>query len=254
MRAAKPLFVVILGLSLLACAANEVEERNNHEIARTNLQLAVGYLKQGRIDASLEKLHKALEAKPDFAPAHGTLALVYQRKGELEKAEEHFRRALSLNPADGPTHNNYAVMLCQMGKFSEAEKEFLIALKSRNYKTPGSAFENLGVCAIQEGDLKKAEKYFRRALQIDPRLPVSLLNMAEISLKNRRYMSGRAYLQRYLEVGPQSARSLWLGIQIERQLGDEEAVRDYSNQLSRHFPDSDEMGRLLEMESADRAR
>jgi len=209
-------------------------------------------LKQGRIEASLEKLQKALEAEPDYAPAHSTIALVYQRMGEFDKADEHFQRALSLNPQDGRTHNNYAVMLCQARKFDEAEKHFLIALKSRNYKTPASAFENLGVCAMQKPDLKKAERYFRRALQIAPTLPVSLLSMAQISLDNKRYMSGRAYLQRYQEVAPQTARSLWLGIQIETRLGDEAAVHAYADQLSRHFPDSDEMGLLLEMEAQQR--
>jgi len=245
------LLLVMVALSLLACASSEQRERNSRELAETNLRLAVGYLKQGRLDASLEKLLKALEAKPDYAPVHGTLALIYQRQGELDKAEEHFRRALSLEPMDGATHNNYAVLLCQMRKFDEAEKEFLIALKSRGYKTPASAFENLGVCAMQEPNLKKAEKYFRRALQIDSRLPVSLLSMAQISLEAQRYLSGRAYLQRYLEVGPQTPRSLWLGIQIEKRLGDEQAVRNYADQLSRHFPDSNEMGLLIEMERAE---
>ncbi len=246
------LAVSVLSLFLVACGGGVQKDIDTQKLAETNLHLAIGYLKQGRIEASLEKLQRALEAEPDYAPAHSTIALVYQRMGEFDKADEHFQRALSLNPQDGRTHNNYAVMLCQARKFDEAEEHFLIALKSRNYKTPASAFENLGVCAMQKPDLKKAERYFRRALQIAPTLPVSLLSMAQISLDNKRYMSGRAYLQRYQEVAPPTARSLWLGIQIETQLGDEAAVREYADQLSRHFPDSDEMGLLLEMEAQQR--
>ena len=246
------LVVFVLSFFLVACGGGVKEDIDTQKLAETNLHLAIGYLKQGRIEASLEKLQKALKAKPDYAPAHGTIALVYQRQGEFGKADEHFKRALSLQPEDGRTHNNYAVMLCQARKFDEAEKHFLIALKSRNYQTPASAFENLGVCSMQKPDLKKAEKYLRRALQIEPGLPVALLRMAQISLDNQRFMSGRAYLQRYQAVAPNTAGSLWLGIQIETQLGDEEAVREYANQLSRHFPDSDELGLLLEMEERQR--
>ncbi len=246
------LLVSALSLFLIACGGGVQRDIDRQKLAETQLHLAIGYLKQGRIEASLEKLQRALEAEPDYAPAHSAIALVYQRQGELDKADEHFQRALSLNPLDGRTHNNYAVMLCQARKFDEAEKHFLIALKSRGYKTPASAYENLGVCAMQKPDIKKAERYFRRALQIDPTLPVSLLRMAQISLDNKRYLSGRAYLQRYQEVAPPSASSLWLGVQIETRLGDEATAREYADQLSRHFPDSDEMGLLLEMEARQR--
>ncbi|VAX04330.1 hypothetical protein MNBD_GAMMA20-2487 [hydrothermal vent metagenome] len=248
----RSLLVFVLSVFLVACGGGVKEDIDTQKLAETNLHLAIGYFKQGRIEASRGKLQKALQAAPDYAPAHGALALVYQRLGELDKADEHFKRALSLDPMDGRTHNNYAVMLCQTGKLDEAEKHFLIALKSRNYQTPASVFENLGVCVLQKPDIKQAEKYLRRALQIDPALPVALLRMAQISLDNQRFLSGRAYLQRYQAVAPDTAGSLWLGIQIETQLGDEAAVHDYANQLSRHFPDSDELGLLLDMEARQR--
>ncbi len=248
----RSLGVLVLSLFLVACGGGVKKKIETQRLAETNLQLAIGYLKQGRIEASLEKLQKTLKLAPDYASAHGTIALVYQRLGEFERADEHFQRALSLAPMDGRTHNNYAVMLCQTGRFDAAEKHFLTALDSRDYQTPASAFENLGVCALQKPDIKQAEKYFRRALQIDPALPVALLRMAQISLDNGRFMSGRAYLQRYQAVAPDDAGSLWLGIQIETQLGDAAAVREYANRLSRHFPDSDEMGLLLDMEARQR--
>jgi type IV pilus assembly protein PilF len=43
-------------------------------------------------------------------------------------------------------------------------------------------------------------------------------------------------------------QSLWLGIKVEQQLGDEAAARDYALQLRRKFPDSDETRKLLEAE------
>ncbi len=253
----RSLFVVTLTVVLIAtlsaCATvqeREREEKRNFRIADTNMRLGLGYLQQGRVQAALEKLQKALAAKPDYPEAHSTIALVYGQLAKNEKAEKHYLRALELSPKEGSVQNNYAVFLCGIGKPVDAEAYFLRAIKSRNYRTPAQALENLGVCSMQTPDQEKAEIYLRKALQIDPRLPRALLQMAQISVEKKRAMSGRAYLQRYQEVATLGADGLWLGIQVETQLGDMEAVRDYENRLYRHFPDSRELQLLLEKQMA----
>ena len=75
--------------------------------------------------------------------------------------------------------------------------------------------------------------------------------MARISLEEKNAMSGRAYLQRYQEVSPLGADGLWLGIQVERELGDTATAQDYENRLRRHFPDSKELQLLLKSEAAE---
>lgn len=238
---------LLLSVFLYACSSTQ-EKNDNFRIADTNVRLGVGYLQQGRIDAALEKLQKALEVMPDYPEAHSSIALVYEQMQENDKAAEHYERALDLKPGDGITMNNYAVLLCRVGKPLEAEKYFLQAISSRGYRTPAQAYENLGVCSLQIPDLKKAEGYLRRALQMNPKLPNALLQMAKISYEKGNYLSGRAYLQRYREVSPHTPESLWLGIQVETKLGAEDVVQTYSRELLRTFPDSSETRRLLELE------
>lgn len=243
----KALVTVCLCCSLLACASNEVRNKEQDlKYADTHVRLAVGYLQQGRVDAALERLLQALDAAPDYPEAHSSIALVYDQLGENEKSIHHFERALKLRPEDGAIHNNYAVSLCRQGKPHEAEKHFLQAIKSRNYRTPARAYENLGVCAMQIPDLDKAETYLRNALQINPKLPAALLQMGRISLQKERYLSGRAYLQRYQEVAPLDPQGLWLGVQVENKLGDTESARKYALQLRKNFPDANETRLMLE--------
>ncbi len=244
----RSLFVVVLCAILLACASAEERKKQNH-IADTNVRLGVGYLKQGRVEAALEKLLKALKAVPDYPEAHSSIALVYERLGETEKAGDHYREALEIKPENGSIHNNYAVYLCNIGKPLEAEKHFLQAIKSRGYRTPAQALENLGVCVMQIPDIEKAETYLRKALQINKRLPSALLQMASVSYEKGRFMSGRAYLQRYQEVAIMGPKGLWIGIQVEKKLGDDDAVREYTRLLLRNYPDSSETRKLLEIES-----
>ncbi|MEE9575548.1 MAG: type IV pilus biogenesis/stability protein PilW, partial [Gammaproteobacteria bacterium] len=64
------------------------------------------------------------------------------------------------------------------------------------------------------------------------------------SYSNANYLSARAYLQRYLEISAHTARSLWLGINIETELGDKDALSSYELLLKNKFPTSKEAGLL----------
>ena len=68
--------------------------------------------------------------------------------------------------------------------------------------------------------------------------------MAKLSFETGRYLPARGYLQRYVAAAKHTAESLWLGIQIEQQLGDKDAISSYALLLKNTFPDSDQ-ARLL---------
>ncbi|VAX04877.1 hypothetical protein MNBD_GAMMA19-140, partial [hydrothermal vent metagenome] len=189
---------------------------------------------------------------PEYAEAHSSIALAYIHMDQPEKAEAHYQQAVELKPDDGSIQNNYAVFLCGQGKYAEAEQHFLTAVKSRRYRTPAEALENLGVCMLQVPDLEKAETYLRKALQVDSRLPGALLQMARVSAEKKRMMSARAYLQRYQEVATLGPDGLWLGIQVETELGDMAALREYKLLLRQNYSDSNEMRMLLEAEARER--
>ena len=243
------LLILALCVWLSGCAGYVKREEDRQRLAQTNVQLGVGYFRQGRVEDALVKLQKALDAEPDYAEAHSSIALVYEQLRENDKALEHYERALELNPEDGATRNNYAVFLCHTGHPKEAEPHFLRAIQSRGYRTPERAYENLGICSMEIPDEEKAEGYLRKALQMNPKLPGALLQMASLSLDKGRYLSGRGYLQRYHEVQPPGPRSLWLGVQIERKLGDEATAEEFALQLLKKFPDADETHLLQKSEA-----
>ena len=102
------------------------------------------------------------------------------------------------------------------------------------------------------GDQKQAEKYYRKALQLNPYLPNALLRMAELTHDNNNYLSSRAYVQRYLEIAKPSPRLLWVAVRTERALNDKLKAGEYARMLKGRFPDSDETGHLLELENDER--
>ena len=222
-----------------------VSEHSN-AVAVSNLNLGIEYMQQHEYEKSLEKLNKALAADPNFVPTYNALGLLYQRLGKNELAEQNFKHAIGINDNDSLTLNNYGQFLCSTGHYDEAQELFLKAAANPLYETPEVAITNAGTCALNNGHPDVAETYFKQALNKNPRIPTALQQMTQLSYSSGNYLSARGYLQRYLEVSKHTPASLWLGIQIEQQLGDENTLSSYALLLRNNFPDSREAGLLRE--------
>mgnify|MGYP003572502865 CR=1 FL=1 len=204
------------------------------------INLSAAYLREGRLTEAFMNAKKAVIVDPKSSNAHYVLALVYQRLDEVDSADASYRKAVSLDPRNPAALNAYGQFLCERKKFDEADGYFRRALQNPLYSTPWIASHNAGSCAEMAGELERAEKDYRAALQVNPRFSPSLLSMAEISYKTTYYLSARAYLQRYAEVAPHTAESLWLGFQTENQLGDKDQMASYGLKLRSKFPDSEQ--------------
>ena len=220
------------------------ESQTTNEVALTNLNLAIAYLTENNYDKALEKLNKSLAADSNYAPTYNIFGLLYQQLGDNDKAEKNFKRALSINSVDSSTLNNYGNFLCMLGRLSEAEKAFLKAAENPLYDAPEIAMTNAGQCLYQNEEIESAEKYYRLALQLNPRVSQALLKMSQINFDKQKFLSARAYIQRYEEIAPHNAKTLLLAIKIENELGDQDASSSYQLLLKNSFPDSNELTEL----------
>ena len=239
------LIIITLGLAGCDQTTGGMEQSfkpsvGTNDIAEINLKLGIAYLKRGEYEKSLTKLQKAQAADPRYPPIYNTLGVLHQQLGDKVTAEKYFRQALSLNSSDASTLNNYGQFLCQEARYDEAEETFLKAARNPLYSTPEIALSNAGTCAVAQSRLDAAETHFRNALEKNPRVAVALIQMSQISYETASYMSARAYLQRYIEISPHTAKSLWLGIRIERVLGDKNILSSYILLLKNKFSDSEE--------------
>lgn len=240
------LFLPILMLGACSTTGGDLQtDYNANEVAEANMRLGVAYMQDGNYEKALEKLERSRRADPEYPTAYSMLGLLYQRMGVYDKAEANFRKALNLAPNESNILNNYGQFLCGQDRFEEAESAFLKAANNPLNDNPASALTNAGTCASIQGLPETAEKHYRQALQLNPQQPLALLQMAELQYQSGEYLSARGYLQRYANVARHSASSLWLGIRIEDQLGDEDALASYALALKSNFPDSDQ-ARLLQ--------
>lgn len=251
----KKAFIAILSASVLvACTTTTTttdtfgntkevtSEPNLKEAAELNTQLAVGYIQRKQYKPARDKLEKAIEQNPDYLPAYKTLAYLYALLGQTEKAKEKYKEALDLKPDDADLSNSYGAFLCSLGKYDDAQERFEVAYSDPFYESLYLAESNAGSCYVKQGEYKKAEALLRKSLREQPKLPGSLISMAEVGLKTERYLMARAYIQRYHAVKPASAESLWIQAQAEKNLGAKDHYLKYARQLVNDFPDSDEAG------------
>lgn len=217
-----------------------INRGNDSEVALANLKLGIGYMNEGLYEKALEKLNRAREAKPDYPPTYNALGVLYQKLGVYDVAEANFKMAIKLNPSNSSTLNNYGLLLCQSQRFEEADETFLKAANNPLYATPELAYSNAGTCALNNEQTELAENYFKEALKRNAWIGPALIQMSELSYEQEKYLPARGYLNRYLAYNKHSAKSLWLGIRIERELGDKNAVSSYELLLRNQFSESEE--------------
>ncbi|RMG30376.1 MAG: type IV pilus biogenesis/stability protein PilW [Gammaproteobacteria bacterium] len=240
--------LLLVAALLAGCAAQPVDERAR-QAAEINTDLGIRYMQHGMKAVALEKLQKALREDPGYARAHGAIAVLYEQLGEMDEADRHFRQAIRLAPKDPSTLNNYGGFLCRRGKVDAAIAQFRKAAAHPLYDRPALALANAGVCAYRAGRLRQSERLFRAALEKDPRQPAALFHMARLMLDRQDYLRARAYVQRLLEVTGPRPDVLWMGIQVERALGDRDAVASYALLLRHRFPNSPEARRLKALDA-----
>jgi type IV pilus assembly protein PilF len=243
--------IVAIGLLALAgCASNSknVTTPQPERAAEINLELGIEHLRKGNLQQAKDKIDRALEQNPRYGRAHLIAGMLYNRLGDESKAESHYERAIALEPKNPEFKNNYSTYLCQQKKFARGEKMALEAAADPLYKTPEVAYLNAGNCALSAGDLKRAEDNLRKSLAARPRFGEALLQMADLEYRQTEYMSARAFLERYLEVGRTSPDTLWLGVRIERGLGNKAQAQHYAQRLKSEYPSAAQTKELLESE------
>jgi len=243
---ASGLAVLLVSACVSTSSGPPVRTEDTAEAANQYYSLGARYYRNGQYELARDRLKHALTFDPKLAIAHSVLALTYQALDVPRLAEEHFELAVRFEPKNISVRNTYAVYLCQQREFDKARAQFERVINNPENDDPEVMLTNAGVCMVQKPAPAEAETYFRRALSEKPGYGEALLQMALLKRQAGDQLSARAFLQRYLGSNPSSAAILYLAVQIEKDIGNARASTDYTHQLLRDFPTSEEARRLME--------
>ncbi|MDD0837244.1 type IV pilus biogenesis/stability protein PilW [Curvibacter sp. HBC61] len=248
--------VVALCCGLSACTSNpavptaqeaaeaaqaQVEETEARRRARIRLELAASYFEQGKTVVALDEVRQVLAADPGFAEAYNLRGLIYMRLDDERQAEEGFRRALALSPRDPNVLHNYGWLMCQRKRYSEANDAFTQALSSPLYGDKAKTYMAQGLCQARAGQKAEAERSLSKAFELDAANPITSFNLSVLLYQRSDLTRAQFYIRRLNNSEFANAESLWLGIRVERRLGDRVAMQQLAEQLKKRFPQSREL-------------
>ena len=243
------LIVRVLMVSMLiwlsGCASdspgvnNEVQSAPS-ELLQRQLDLGVGYLRQGDYRRAKDKLNKALEISPKDPTVHATFGVIFQLEGEPALAEKYFKSAIRYDPQSAQSRNSYGAFLFSQNRYQEAAEQLEIAAGNRFYPNRPTVFENLGVAYMRLGEVSKADYAFTRAVQLNPEQPRALVELAGIRFDQQKYVEARELYSRSTRVASSSAKRLWLCVRLARVFKDDNEEASCGEALEGIFPASTE--------------
>lgn len=233
-----------LCMLLLAGCVSDVNRREQtvdmKKALELHIRLAEGYIQKSNRESARHHLRKAYEIDRNSAAATGVMAQLYQLEGELELAEEHYRLALRRDRQLTKTRNNYGAFLYREKRYEDALEQFEIAANDLDYDDRARVLVNVGRAALKLGKSQRAETVFKHAVVLNRQLAAPLIELAELSFHQQEYANAKEYLDQYTRLNRATARSLLLGIRIERTFGNKDKEASYALALRNLYPYSKE--------------
>lgn len=241
---------VLTAAGLVGCATNgptasskpetftDSDEPQSRKRATNRLKLAVLYFQDAKYNFALDEVKQAILADPAWFEPYGMRGLIYLQSGEYAQAEASFQKALSLNSQASDIMHNYGFLLCKMKRPTEAMKMFAAALADPAYGQRAKTWSEQGNCQLANGQKAQAEASYMHSYELDAGNPVTGYNLANLLFQRGELVKAQFYARRVNNSDRASAESLWLGIKIERSLGNKEAQTQLEAQLNRRFSQS----------------
>jgi tetratricopeptide (TPR) repeat protein len=228
--------------------------------------LGLTHLALGRPDLAVHTLRDVVRSRPGSAAAHHALGIAYRASHLPRKAEVEFRVAVSLMPslesailgvasalvdqnrsddavrllepldlrssiAPG-THELVARVHLKRGHYRAAIRALELALDNlhKSHDTdpdqPARIRNNIGVCWLRLGSLRRAESAYREALSSGPSEPIPYHNIIRLLLNANRLEEARQYTDDARQQFPDDDLLRLLDIRVtERSGAAEEAIR-----------------------------
>src|SRR5690242_3554747 len=125
-----------------------------------DLQEAQQLLKSGQRDQALERVNKALAAKPKDAQARFLKGVILTEQGKQSEAIDVFSKLTQDYPSLPEPYNNLAVIYASQGQYEKARTALEQSI--RTHPSYATAYENLG-----DVYAKLASQAYGKALQLD---------------------------------------------------------------------------------------
>ncbi len=153
-------------------------------------QFGAQKLADGNAEGAVADLTGALRLDPENPEIEHSLGLAYWAKSRVLKddslkveAEKHILSSFKLkkDEVSGDWRNNLGALYVDMDRWADAVVHLEKALKDPEYRTPERPLNNLSKASFEQRKYKEAFDYADRALRVQPRFCMALVNRGHAS-------------------------------------------------------------------------
>lgn len=181
---------IVAATAVLLLLAGCGGHKKRAALAAQKMQFGTSKLSEGNPEGALADLSEAHKLDPKNAEIAQALGLAYWDKSKLLgddtlklDAEKYmllsFKLKKKAEDVPGDWHNNLGALYVDMKRYGDAVKQLEIAIRDPEYRTPERPNNNIALAFLQQGDCQKASEYADKALRIQPRFCMALINKAK---------------------------------------------------------------------------
>jgi len=194
--------------------------------AEANRNLGEAYLAGGNLTAALRELKKAESFDPEDHITQFDIGLVYYYRERYDQAIQQFEKAIQLKPDFAPAINSLGNAYLEKGEWDNAIEAYRKIAEDVFYGTPHFAVSNMALAYYQKGDYRQAEKYFLEALKLNPDFANALGGLGMTYTAMGRYAEAAQKLERAVRKNPKLPQLHYELARAYRGLGDRQKARE----------------------------
>jgi len=203
--------------------------------AGNRLQLATLYYQNGKSTFALDEIKQAILIDPGWYSLYWMRGLIQMQMSDNPAAEASFQKALSINPNALDLKHNYAILLCKTKRGEEGLRMFDAIIADPAYEQRAKSYLERGNCQLSMDLKAQALASFLKSYEFDAANPVTGYKLAQLLFEQHEDTRAQFYIRRINNSEASSAESLWLGIKVERRIGNMDTSAQLGLQLRKLF-------------------
>lgn len=147
--------------------------------------------------------------------------------GNYKRALDLLNRSNELNPNDTSIYLYLGILKTQIEKQPFQGRKLLEKLKDSNNKDLKLVLTGIGVSLLSEGDIRGAEYYFNKALDLDPLYDIAVINLGAAAMYSEDWARANIHLQLAIKDGSADGNEILMLIETLSKLN----IRDKENRF-----------------------
>ena len=157
----------------------------------------------GEFKEAIKTLKKAIHLYPNLAIPHMELAKVYHMTHNYTKAIKEYREALKIDKNFTEAYIQIARVYFDKGELDKSRK-IIEGIKKEEAPYAIQSLTLLGRISEKEGELKKAETYFKRAIELYPKEPRSYMELIYFYIRNQKIEEAEKIYKKMIDLIPEA--------------------------------------------------